>query len=356
MTFARARAFGRADRVTDEAAVLRVRGNFCNLWDGGPHYDSQRRLIKGKGLVYDPALSAMWANDRATFDRWLDLHRKAGSTHLTIGPFDGGEIYGGSNIFAPNLVADPPRLRAFVDELLHTPAADGRGFRLIIQLDGGRENPIPVINRDWPIIIDALRDLLSSCIVTPGWELITASPWRSSEYSYSLSMLYAMGVPIIGGHLSIGRSAWSSNPVEADDPAQGAEMECWRKWGGEHVKILLFQFEPPSAGDGHRCHVSINADMELLCDVHLPTQRPDGRMDGSACYLNRGFDSMLRVGTGFHNWRRMAWCAFETVAWPTWHDAAPASHARHVATTIKRELADPLGLDIGFGNGLPNEA
>ena len=139
MIFPRARTLGGVQRVTDEAAVLRVRGNFCNLWDTGPHFDGNGRLIKGKGLVYDPALSGMWAQDRPTFERWLELHRRAGSTHLTIGPFDGGEIYGGSNIFSPNLVADPARLRDFVGELVHTPAADGLGFRLIVQLDGSNE-------------------------------------------------------------------------------------------------------------------------------------------------------------------------------------------------------------------------
>lgn len=353
-------SFGRrrAERVTDESAVLRVRGNFCNLWDTGPHFAPNKKtgameLVKGKGLVYDPALSAMWEQDRPTFERWLELHRQAGSTHLTIGPFDGGEIYGGSGIFSPDLVSNPTRLREFIGDLVHAHAADGRGFRLIVQLDGGQANPIPVMDRDWPTIIDALRPYLDSCIVTPGWELIKASPWRSAEYSHALTLLHALGVPIIGAHLSVGRSAWSSNPLEDDDPAHGAEAECWQQWGGEHVKILLFQFEPPSDGEGESCHVSINADMELLCDVHLPVRRPDGKMDGSACYLNRAWDSILRLGTGYHGWRRMAWCAFETVAFPTWHEAAPAEHARRVAQTIKRELADPLGLDIGFGNGLP---
>ncbi len=342
MSFARARPFGRANRVTDAAAVLRVRGNFCNLWDTGPHVDGAGRLIKGRGLVYDPALSAHWAQDRPTFDRWLALHRAAGSTHLTIGPFNGGEIYAGSGIFSPDLVSDPARLRAFVDELVHTPAADGRGFRLIVHLDGGQPNPMPVMNRDWQTIIDAIRPFLDSCIVSPGWELITASPWRSVEYAYALRLLHALGVPIIGAHLSIGRSAWSSNPVEPDDPAQGAEAECWQQWGGEHVRILLYQCEPPAAPLA--VHHPRIVDHQVVCDTH-----------GDACYLNRAYDSILRVGTGFHGWRRMAWCAFETVAFPTWHDGAPASHARAVATEIKTFLADPLGLDIGYGNGLPEK-
>ena len=343
MSFARARSFGRAERVTDQAAVLHVRGNFCNLWDGGPYYDDKGRLIKGKGLIYDPALSAMWATDRPQFDRWLELHRKAGSTHLTIGPFDGGEIYGGSNIFSPDLVGAPDRLREFVGDLLHAASADGRGFRLIVQLDGGQPNPRPVMARDWPTIIDALRPYLDSCIVTPGWELIKASPWRSAEYSHALKTLHTLGVPIIGAHLSVGRSAWSSNPIEDDDPAQGAEAECWKQWGGEHVKILLFQVDPSSAPLA--THHPRIVDHQVVCDVH-----------GDGCYLNRAYDSILRIGTGFHGWRRMAWCAFETVAYPTWHEGAPSSHARDMATEIKTFLADPLGIQISYGNGLPLES
>lgn len=179
--------------------------------------------------------------------------------------------------------------------------------------------------------------------MSPGWELIKASDWSSADYSYGLVKLKSLGIPTIGAHLSPGRSACSSNPVEHDDPWQGGESECWKSHGGELPEVFLFQFIPPTPDtDVGRCVTEVHGG-QLHCAQH-----------GADCWMDRGWDSIFRIGAGNNGWRKMKWVAFETVAYPVWHRGAPESFGRRVASVIKEQLADRLGLSIGYGNGLPN--
>lgn len=356
MSFPQARPLGGEHRLAYEpptlGELLRVRGNFCNLRESGPHFDAETgRLIPGKGLVYDPALPAVWAHDYPRFQRWIELHRQADTTHLVIGPFHGGNIYPGVGVENPDFLNDPLALLAFVETLTETPAADGKGFRLIVQLDGGNPNPRPRIAREWPVILTALSGIDASCIVSPGWELIKASDWTSADFAYALQWLAeyrkAHGSRwLIGAHMSPGRSAFSSNPVEPDDPWRGAEAECWTSHGGERIDVCLFQAIPPRVGDNpEQCVLSFtDGGVQLVCAQH-----------GRDCWLDRTWDSLLRLGAGRRGWRQVPWVLFEHAAYPSWHEGARPEWARQTASQVQA-LAQSLGIEVGFCNGLPLEA
>lgn len=321
--------------------LFHVRGNFCNLRDP-----------LTERVLYDPALAGYWASAPDTFARLLNIHRQNGTTHIVIGPFEGGEIYPGAAISNPDFLSNLPQLHEYVRTLVTTPAADGLGFRVIVQLDGGGPSPRQRIHAHWAAILDTLREYTASIIVSPGWELIHASEWSSADYSYALKTLYTLRLSRpwfpIAAHLSPGRSAWSSNPVEVDDPAQGAEAECWVKWGGEHVDVFLYQAEPPDPRDNPEgCRITFSG-VQLVCSQHTA---PDGK---TTCWLDRTWDSLLRIGAGQRGWRKIPWVLFEHVAFPCYHFNASPEWARTTATQVQH-LATHLGVSIGFCNGLPKD-
>lgn len=385
-------------------------------------FDEQGRLIKGAGIIYDPALPGVWMADRARFHAWMARHRAAGSTHLAIGGFEPGPIYPGSEFDNPDMVNDPALFRAFIEELVTTPAADGQGFRLVLQLDGGGPNPRPRILATWRRLLDAIADYLRSCIVSAVWE-IGACDWRSADYNFAVLWLadYRQRLPVeqrflIGLHPAPGRCAWTSNPIQADDPLQGEEsaslsasISPFPQFNGErlcgpHIDTLLFQAIPPDPRDDmSQCVITI-VGIQLVCAQH-----------GTDCWLDRVWDWLYRPVAGNNGWRKLPGTLLEDVAWPTWHAGAMAARLRglgskvllsketgkpvfevprdgtnpherrlkaalvqaqasHVARVLAaaagsastlpfatqaanavRDLADRLGVSIGFGNGLPSQ-
>ncbi len=131
-------------------------------------------------------------------------------------------------------------------------------------------------------------------------------------------------------HGSPERWAASSNPLEKDDPWQGAEGGFFMAHGGEKIKGWLYQLRH---GD------------EIYHDANEDEDVPGN-------YLNRWQDGVMRMGAGFHNWRIMIVVAFETVAFEFFRHGATPRQAREVATRLKR-VADKWGVKVGYGNGLP---
>lgn len=70
----------------------------------------------------------------------------------------------------------------------------------------------------------------------------------SAEYSYALEKLHRQVVTHMGAPLT-GRAAFSSNPVESDDPWQGEEAGCWKSHGGQYIEGLLYQSEAVRPND-----------------------------------------------------------------------------------------------------------
>lgn len=291
--------------------LLDVRGNFCNLWDA-----------EGR-IVYTPALPG--AVDAGCFDDWMRIQREAGSTHVFVGPFEGGPAYPGVPFPNPNLLSDPPALRRFIERILNTPSADGDGFRPVLFLDGGGRDPRPRIERDWPTIFAALDGLQPYVIVIPAWEPVVGD-WSSADVSYALR-----AIPdgwTIGYHGSPKRLVGSSNPIEPDDPWRGGEAEFYKSHGGEKIQIAFYQTEHGDA---------IYTDCDAADD---------------ACFLNRWEDYVARIGAGLNGWRVLTLVAFETVAYEAFRGKATSQQAREVASRLKR-IADTWGVNIGYGNGLP---
>ena len=260
---------------------------------------------------------------------WLARQVAAGSTHIVMMPGSGAPGYPG--LVPPAMLIDKPaQFREQVDEVLHTSGATGEACVPVIFLDEGGANPRERIDRFWGPLLDGLQDVLDQCLIVPGWELVAASEWTSADLSYALGRLHGWGVPHLWVHLSSGRWAMSSNPVEPDDPWQGAEADCWNTHGGEFVEGFLYQ--SPAIRDGDQ------AD----CDP------ADDR-----CWLNRLDDGLVRMGTGLNGWRVMPICYFEGPAY--WYTRGQCSDAQvHAAADAAQARARHFGLTIGFGNGQPS--
>lgn len=293
-----------------QAEMMHVLTNFCNM------HDSQERVL------FTAFYAGLPADERK---EWLDLQRAAGSTHFAMSPTAG---YPGSPIPEFNLLGDPKAFVAMVREVLGTPSADGKGFTPILLLDGGDYGIRERIDQYWTAIRRELGDDEKDCIVVPGWELINASPVTSAEYSYALEKLHADRWSHIWAHLSSGRAAFSSNPVEDDDPWQGGESDCWKSHGGQYVEGLLYQSDAVRHKDDE-------------CDAK-----------DDDCWLNRWEDVVPRVGKGMNGWRIVHLCYFEGPAYYFYRGETDAAFARRIATAAKT-LADKYGVRVGFGNGLP---
>src|SRR6185295_3045234 len=144
-------------------------------------------------VIFGPSITGLPRDERA---EWYAKQRDAGSTHCVLTPGNPGvKPYPGA-VAMLKLIDQPQEFRKFVVEALQTPSASGKGFCPIIIIDEGEGEGSPKqrIDKYWPALIDAIRDLLDHVIIVPGWELIKASPWSSSDYSYALEKLHGLGV------------------------------------------------------------------------------------------------------------------------------------------------------------------
>jgi hypothetical protein len=134
-------------------------------------------------------------------------------------------------------------------------------------------------------------------------------------------------------HLSPGRASASSNPIEDDDPWQGAESGMWKSHGGEFVEGLLYQSEAVRPNDD-RC---------------------DPADDG--CWLNRWEDVVPRIGAGMNGWRILGGqyvglVYFEGPAYYYYRGQSDDAFARRIATAAQG-ICQKYRVTCGFGNGLP---
>jgi hypothetical protein len=294
-----------------QQALTQIRANFCNLTD------SADRIIFTADYL---------GTDAGTRQDWTKRLVDAGSTHLVVSP-TGGD-YPGSPIGRFNLYDTPEQFASEVRAILNTPSADGLALTPILILDSGASGIRQRIDQYWGPIREALGDDEKDCIVVPGWELIRASDATSADFSYALEKLHHDGWSHIWAHLSPGRAAFSSNPIERDDPWQGGESECWKTHGGQYVEGLLYQSEAVRPDDDK-------------CDPA-----------NDDCWLNRWEDVVPRLGAGMNGWRIVHLCYFEGPAYYYYRRQSDSAFARRIATAAKK-LATKYGVTIGFGNGLP---
>jgi hypothetical protein len=288
-----------------------VLANFCNL------RDAQGRVI----------FTADYAGlDDATRADWRRRLVAAGSTHLVVSPSGGG--YPGTPFTPFDLRGDPARFAVIVREILATTGANGKALTPILILDGGEPGFRDRVRADWPGIRQALGADVERVLVVPGWELVKASDATSADYAFALTFLHDQGWPHIWAHLSPGRASASSNPIEADDPWQGAESGMWKSHGGEFVEGLLYQSEAVRPNDD-RC---------------------DPADDG--CWLNRWEDVVPRIGAGMNGWRIIHLAYFEGPAYYYYRGQSDDAFARRIATAAQ-SICQKYNVRCGFGNGLP---
>ena len=301
------------------ADLLRVRGNFCNLWDSAGR------------IVYTPALTGA---SPSVFADWMRIQREAGSTHVFFGPLTAGPAYPGVPWSNPDFWSDLPRFRAFVEQVLNTPSADGKGLRPVIFV--GNDTFAQSHFNQWQDLADALAGLHEYLIVLPAWEPVIGG-WTSNELSQGLVELgQCFPTAVLAWHGSPTRWVGSSNPLEDDDPWQGGESDFFKEHGGESVQLAFYQTPHGS-------------------DIYTPCECPNAELKfghEDECWLNRWEDGVSRLGTGYNGWRVLDVVLYETVAYEAFRGQATSQQAREVARAGKT-VSDKWGIETGYGNGLP---
>jgi hypothetical protein len=300
-------------RVTGDARLV-VKGNFCNLLDADGR------------VIYTPALPG--ASD-AVFRDWMRRQAAAGSTHTFFGAPGGGEAYPGVEWKNPDYWRDLPALRAFIERILDTPAADGRGFRPVLFVGGDRFADAHF--DQWPALARALDGLHQFLILVPAWEPVQGG-WTSAQLSAALTRLHELfPAAALAWHGSPGRWSGASDPLEPDDPWKGDERAFYTSHGGEWIDLVLYQ-TPHGGAVARDC-------------------RPDAR----DCWLQAWRQGLVDLGTGRLAGRRLRIALFETVAFEFFRRQATSEDARTAASRAG-EVCRELNVTCGFGNGLPRSA
>jgi hypothetical protein len=291
-----------------QASLTDIKANFCNL------RDSQNLVVFTAFLM---------GLDDAKRAEWYQILRDAGSTHVVFSPYAG---YPNSPIPAFNYYADPERVAGMVREILQQTALDGYAMTPVLFLDSGEDGFPERMAAYWQPIRDAIGDDQQDMIICPGWELITASTVTSKQYSDALELLHAQGYAHLWSHLSPNRAACSSNPVQPDDPWQGAEADCWKSHGGQYVEGLFFQAEA--------------------------TRPNDDMIPDHTGWLDRWDDVVPRLCNGMNGWRVMKLCFFESPAYYYYRGESDSDFCRRIADRAKQAAAS-YNATVSFGNGLP---
>lgn len=296
-----------------KAERLNVAANFCNIYcaDGAPMF-----------TAFLPK-----ADEQGRTDKWLSLLVAADSTHVTFSPKASYNDYMGGGF---DWLNQPERFAALVKTVSETRGANGLALTPVLFLDEGGPDPKPRINTFWQPIAIALRQVgvIDRCIVVPAWEPVRGD-WTSADLSYSLQCLKAwFPESIIGCHFSPTRWVGSSNPLEPDDPWQGAESDFYKSHGGEFIEIAFYQ-APADA-------------------VFMPICDPAD----DDCWLNRWTDGVIRLGNGVNGWRIVPICLSEGPAYSFIRNQSTPVMARDWATA-GRDLANSYGVTVSYMNGLP---
>jgi len=311
---------GGGGRLTG-AALLRVRGNMCNLYDGTGSGDTS--------IIYTPVMPTVYVREPGRFDLWCEVLRANGSTHVLLNVPDGGPSYNGV-WDQPDLWHDLPTYRRVLEACLD------RGLAPMIWLDWGGPSPLPRIHERWPRFAAEMWSLFPYLIGIPACEPVIGD-WSSYEVSESLRLLHGlMPGMAIGYHGSPERLVGSSNPVELDDPWQGGEAEFYREHGGQYIDLACYQTAHGSA-------------LYQSCGKHSRYELEDYQC---TCWVSRYWEYLIRIAGGYHGWRPMAYCVLESVAYEFIRGQARPEQARDVAT-IAKDVAEMYGLTVGHGNGLP---
>ncbi len=297
------------------AQVLDYKGHLADLTDS-----------KGR-VIWTPALSGASPEVRK---EWLATIAANGGTHVPLGDFQPGVTYPGVEWANPDWTHNPEAIHALLLEILDTPGPTGAGLVPVVFLHSGGPNPRPTLTQFFPVAVQAFEGLWDSILTIPtGWEPVVGD-WHSADVSWALETWHAYAPrALIGYHGSPARLVGSSNPLEPDDPWQGAEAGFYTSHGGQFIDIALYQ--TPHG-------------RELYDDC-------DPASDN--CWLNRFSDYVTRIGAGFHGWRQIPIALYESCAYEYFHHNATVQQCRQLAQRARDKVCLPAGVRCGFGNGLP---
>lgn len=297
-----------------KAQQLAVAANFCNIY-----------CADGVTPMFTDFLPK--ADEQGRFDEWLDLQIAAGSTHLTYSPFGAYRDYMGGGF---NWLDQPDRFADLTRRVTLRASQSGVAMTPILFLDDGGPDPRPRIDRYWPPIAQALRaqGVIDRCFIVPAWEPVKGD-WTSADLSYALQRIHEWFPEcLMGWHGSPDRWVGSSNPLEPDDPWQGAESDFWKSHGGEYLDICFYQTQADA--------------------VFSPNCNPED----DSCWLNRWTDGVMRLGNGLNGWRIVPICLAEGPAYSFIREQSTPAQAREWATS-GRDLAASYGVTVSYMNGLP---
>ena len=334
-----------------QSGVTDVRANFCNLRDS-----------RGR-VVFTPFIASLPPVERA---EWYRILRDAGSTHIVLAP---RYRYEGSTIPGRDMRRTPAAFRAVLEEALRTPSADGKGFRPIVMWADTPDE----IDRDWPGLMGAVRDLGDRIICVPSWE----PAWRAADIARAIVRMRGLLGP--DAHLFFhplpGRATGASDLgvgearhtprgakwrdlrdpgrpglgryYEDDDPWEGDAAGFWSNGPGRELEGVLFQTV-------HGRGVTIPCGRSLRDELGL--RYPDdcwaGAWDETVARLGAGVESDAYGRPVSRGSRRVTVVLFETVAYDYFRGLVDSDAARRVATDGAKICAT-WGVACGFGNGLP---
>lgn len=324
------------------AEKVNVQCNFCNL------RDSQGRVIFSSSIA---ALSL------AEQDDWIAKEIAAGGTHYVTSVQTSYSGY-----FAPQInFYETGRMAEFGASLVRIIKA---GLIPIVFLHSGDSYPGDNYFRGVCREFKAFSpDIVKYCLWCIAWEVVKGG-YTSDEFNRAnLIMREVLGDDAtIAFHLSQGRAAFSSNPLEADDPWQGAEADCWTRVGtsqhplcGTLADVFLYQSIVCTPGEVNEYGDPTWWDRTLdTVERFLPAGTP---MPGAQGVLATGrngapFKRAGVAGVDGPDWfagqpKRPALCLFEIVAYTYIRGKVNDAQVTAVANKAKS-----FGF-TSFGNGLP---
>lgn len=289
--------------------IRHIQARYCSETDSG-------------GLtVFDPAYCGLSGPQRS---EWMARKVGTGITHIVLAPVFSYPV-GGLPSF--DLSGSPLTFRTYVEEVIAgslTPiiflsTGDGGSFETAVGHLDGSGNLTP--DGYWTSFIPPLADLTPQCLWVPGWELVRGG-WNSLQFSVGIQRMATLLQPnaLMYAHLSPERGSFSSNPIEASDPWQGNEQDCWKRAGGELLTGLLYQAPNEATHPGK------------LFDPAYP-------------WFDRWYEIMVRLGQGNVGWRKVDVHFFEYGAYEYIRGLRTAAEVHAI-----KVYADALG-PAGFGNG-----
>lgn len=306
------------------AQTLDVRANFLSM------HDALGRLM------FSWFYSTLTTADR---NLWVDAWKKATLTHVVL---DFAPCYPGFWAPCGDFRAAPGTLVQSASELLD------RGLIPIVMMTTGDAGTWSEIDSNWPSYVNAMRasepcligESGDPCgILVPGFEIGgPCSAWPASSISHAFTTLHQLApAALIGYEGCPERFSGSSNPVQPDDPWQGAEAKFWTSNGGEFVSIFLYETPhgptllDPSGASGPFCHA------------------------GSPCgaWEDRWTEGLQRLCTGGLGWRQVP-CSFFEVTGSDYKGGGVSDATVQRINDRALRLCQQYGATCTWGNGLPD--